>query len=286
MKPDCTFNHINIGSCKLDQIGGRNIHWIEAGTGPGVVLIHGSQAWAYAWRHQIKPLAKVGYRAIALDMPGSGFSDLSSAAHYSISALSCFLDDLLAELKIPKAVFVASSAGGLPVLDLAIHYPERVAGLVLSSTCGVPHDLPVLWKLRRWPLIGELMGLFLNESIVRSNLQEAFYDQSIITDEMVSAYLAPLRRKRAWRTILKLERSWDPSSVEEQIHRIRCPVLVIWGENDPWHPASMAHKFGRRIKGTQVEILPACGHLPHEERPDIFNHLLVSFLSKNAFEMN
>lgn len=280
MKPVCEFNHIDIGPCKLDQIGGRSRHLVEAGTGPAVVLIHGSQAWAYAWRHQIEPLAKAGYRAVALDMPGNGYSDISDTANYSISALSCFLGDLLDKLKVERAVFAASSAGGLPVLDFAIRCPERVAGLVLSSTCGVPHDLPALWKLIKWPLIGELMGFFLNKGIVRSNLQEAFYDQRLITDEMVSAYLAPLRRKMAWRTILKLERSWDPSFVEEQIHRIRCPVLVIWGENDPWHTVAMAHEFARRIKGTQVEMLPACGHLPHEERPDIFNHLLVSFNPK------
>lgn len=271
--------HEKIGHCRFDQISQRTIHLVDAGAGNSVVLIHGSQAWAYAWRYQIEPLAAADYRVIVPDLPGSGYSDLSHTADYSIAALSRFLGDLLDELKIGQAVFVASSAGGLPVLDFAIRFPERVAGLVLSSTCGVPHHLPVLWRLIRWPLVGELMGFFLNESIVRSNLQEAFYDRRLITDEIVSAYWGPLRRSGFWKTNLKLERSWNPSFVEEQIQSIRCPTLIIWGEDDPWHPVRMAHEFGRRIQGARVEILPACGHLPHEEQPEVFNRLLLGFLS-------
>jgi len=57
-------------------------------------------------------------------------------------------------------------------------------------------------------------------------------------------------------------------------------TLVAWGENDPYHPLTMAHEFGRRIRGAQVEILPDCGHLPHEERPDDFNRLALKFLAQ------
>lgn len=276
----CKFNHADIGACKLEMIAGRSIHWIEAGKGPAVVLIHGSQAWSYTWRYQIEALAAAGYRVIAADLPGSGYSDICSPAGYSISAQSRFLRDFLDVLRIQQATFVASSAGGLPVLDLAICYPERVTALVLASTCGVPHDLPVLWRLIKWPMIGELMGCFTNKNIVKSNLQEAFYDKSVVTNDMVLAYLDPLLRKGAWKTILKLERSWNPSFVEEQIQCIRCPTLVIWGENDPWHPVRMAHEFGQRIQRSRVEVLPDCGHLPHEEQPDTFNKLFVNFLSK------
>ena len=152
-----------------------------------MVLVHGSQAWAYTWRYQIEPLAAAGYRTIALDLPGSGYSDISIAADYSISALSRLLGDLLDTLKIQKAAFVASSAGGLPVLDFASRYPERVAALVLASTCGVPHNLPTLWRLIKVPMVGELMGLFINNGVVKSNLREAFDDKTAVTNEIVSA---------------------------------------------------------------------------------------------------
>lgn len=189
-----THKHEEIGTCRFAQVDGRNVHLVEVGSGFPIVLIHGSQSWAYSWRYQIDLLAKAGHRVIVPDLPGSGYSDLADGAEYSISALSCFIGDMLDELKIGKAVFAASSAGGLPVLDLAIRCPDRVAGLVLSSSCGVHHDLPTVWKLMSWPLVGELMGCFLNEGVVRSNLQEAFYSQGVVTNEMVTAIWQPVRR--------------------------------------------------------------------------------------------
>lgn len=257
-----------------------NIHLIEAGSGPAVVLIHGGQGWAYTWRYQIEPLAVADYRAIAPDLPGSGYSNLTGH-EASIEGLSGFLGDLLDALEIEQATFVASSAGGPPVLDFAIRHPERVAALVLASACGVPHREPLLWKLVRWPLLGEVMRLFLTPGRVRSNLRDMVYDETVITDQVVSAYYEPLHRPGAWAAQLRLERSWQPAWVEANIEQIKAPTLVMWGENDPYHPLTMAHEFGRRITGAEVIVLPACGHLPHEERPADFNRLALEFLRRH-----
>jgi len=246
-----------------------------------VVLIHGGQAWAYTWRHQFEPLAGAGYRVIAPDLPGSGYSDLPRDYDYSIEGLSAFLGGLLDTLEIEQAAFVASSAGGLPVLDFAIRHPERVTALVLASTCGVPHCEPFLWRLVRWPLVGEAMRLFLTPGLVRSNLQEMVYDETLITDEVVAAYYEPLRRSGAWAAQLRLERNWRPAWVEANLERITAPTLVVWGQDDPWHPLSMAREFGRRIARAEVVVLPACGHLPHEERPVDFNRLTLEFLAQH-----
>ena len=276
--------HADVGPCKYLAIDGLKIHLIEAGSGPTIVLVHGGQAWAYTWRYQIEPLVTADYRAIAPDLPGSGYSDLPCDYDYSIEGLSRFLGDLLDGLEIERAAFVANSAGGLPVLDLAIRRPERVTALVLTSTCGVPHKEPILWRLLRWPLLGEAMGLFVTAGMVRSNLRQAVYDDGLITDDVLSAYHEPLCRPGAWRANLKLERKWRPAWVEANLERIMAPTLVVWGHDDPWHPLSMAHEFGRRIDDTQVEILPECGHLPHEERPEEFNRLVLAFLAHHREE--
>lgn len=272
--------------CQTVAVGKLNIRCIEAGNGPAVVLVHGGQAWSYTWRHQIEPLAGVGYRVIAPDLPGSGYSDPSAGSgqalagrEVSIAGLSAFLGDLLDTLEIEQAAFVASSAGGLPVLDFAIRHPGRVTALALASTCGVPHTEPLLWRLVRWPLVGEAMRLFLTPGLVRSNLRDMVYDETLITDEVVSAYYEPLHRPGAWAAQLRLERSWQPGWVEANIEQISAPTLAVWGENDPYHPLTMAHEFGRRITGAQVVVLPECGHLPHEERPADFNRLLLEFLA-------
>jgi len=286
MSPDTALSHdhSHIGPCRMAEVNGLTIHLAEAGDGPAVVLVHGGQGWAYTWRHQLEPLADAGYRVIAPDLPGSGYSDLPRDYDYSIEGLSGFLGYLLDCLEIEQAAFVASSAGGLPVLDFAIRRPERVTTLVLASTCGVPHREPFLWRLVRWPLVGEAMRFFLTTGLVRSNLREMVYDGTLITDEVVAAYYEPLHRPGAWAAQLRLERSWRPTWVEANLERIAAPTLVVWGQDDPWHPLSMAHEFGQRITGAQVVILPECGHLPHEERPADFNRLVLEFLAHHQGE--
>jgi 4,5:9,10-diseco-3-hydroxy-5,9,17-trioxoandrosta-1(10),2-diene-4-oate hydrolase len=275
--PAC--HHADIGPCRFLTAKGLTIHLVEAGDGPALLLVHGGQGWAYTWRRQLGPLADAGYLAIAPDLPGSGYSDLVGH-EASIEGLSRFLGDLLDALEIERAAFVANSAGGLPVLDFALRRPERVAALVLASSCGAPHTEPVLWRLLRWPLLGEVMGLFVTAGMVRSNLRQMVYDESLIGDEVVTAYLEPLRRPGAWRANLKLERNWRPGWVEANLEQITAPTLVVWGQDDPWHPLSMAHEFGQRLADAQVEILPECGHLPHEERPADFDRLVLEFLAK------
>jgi 4,5:9,10-diseco-3-hydroxy-5,9,17-trioxoandrosta-1(10),2-diene-4-oate hydrolase len=273
-----TTHHAHVTPCRFVTVDRLQIHLLEIGRGPAVLLVHGGQAWAYTWRHQFKALANAGYRVIAPDLPGSGYSSLSGH-EASIEGLSTFLEGLLNALEVERTALIANSAGGLPVLDFAIRHPERVTALVLASTCGVPHQEPLLWRLLRWPLLGEAMGLLVTPWMVRANLRQMVYDETLITDDIVSAYHKPLRRPGAWRANLKLERNWRPAWVEANLEQITAPTLVVWGRDDPWHPLSMAYEFGQRIGSAQVEILPHCGHLPHEEQPDEFNQLAMAFLA-------
>lgn len=275
----CARKHPPIATCRRIEINGLNVHLVDAGSGSyPVVLVHGGQAWAFTWRHQLEPLAAAGYRAIAPDLPGSGYSDLPRDYDYSIEGLSRFLSSLLDALQIGRAAFIASSAGGPPVLDFAIRHPKRVAALILDSTCGVPHSEPFLWRLVRLPLVGEATKFLLTPGLVRDNLRQMVHDKTLITDDIVTGYYEPLHRPGAWQAQLKLERRWQPGWVEANLERITAPTLVVWGKDDPVHPLKMAHEFGRRIQRAQVEILPACGHLPHEECPERFNQLLHTFL--------
>ena len=278
-------NHPVCSPCRFLEVDARMVHILDSGQGKPVVLVHGSQAWGYTWRHQLPVLSGAGYRALAPDLPGSGYSDLSLAADLSVAGLSAFLERLLDNLEIQEAVFVASSAGGLPVLDLAIRHPERVLALVLASTCGVSHREPPLWRLSRWPLVGEAMGLFVGRPVVRRTLREMVYDPDLVTGDVVDAFLDPLRRPGAWPAILKLERGWDPTWVERHLERITAPTLLLWGQNDPYHALSMAHEFAARLSNSRLEMFPCCGHLPHEERVEDFSRVLIEFLATTPAEV-
>lgn len=274
-------DHTDVGSCRYETVNGLAVHVVDRGDGPAVVMVHGSQAWAYAWRYQIPLLSRHGYRAISLDLPGSGYSD-PMPGNIGIEELSGFLAATLDRLQVDQAFFVASSAGGLPVLDLAIRRPERINGLILSSACGVPHRLPWLWRAVRVPLAGEALRFFLTPGVIRANLHQAFYCKELVHDEMVAAYLTPLRRRGAWSAQVRMERNWRPAFVEGNLACITAPSLVVWGENDTWHPPAMAGEFKRRLAHAEVVTLPQCGHLPHEEKPDEFNEILLDWLGRHA----
>lgn len=273
--------HADIGHCRMIAVDGAPTHLVDEPGGHPIVLVHGSQAWAYSWRHQIRPFSAAGYRVVAPDLPGCGYSSLD-VPDASVPGLSRFLVSMLDALGIERASFVASSGGGLPVLDLAIRHPGRVGSLVLASTCGVPHRLPWLWRQVTRPIVGETLGLFLSRRLVCSTLREAVYDDSRITDEVVEQYYRPLHQKGAWLAQLRLERAAHPEWVEEHLRDISAPALVVWGEDDPWHPIGMAEEFRRRLQRARVRVIPRCGHLPHEEQPDKFNAVALQFLDERV----
>lgn len=273
--------HADIGRCGMITVAGSTTHLVDEPGGHPLVLVHGSQAWAYTWRHQIGPFSAAGYRVVVPDLPGCGYSS-TDVPDASIPGLSGFLAGLLDALEIERASFLASSGGGLPVLDLAIRHPDRVHSLVLSSTCGVPHRLPWLWRQVTRPVVGEAVGLLLSRRLVRSTLGDAVHDERRITDEVVDQYYRPLRRKGAWSAQLRLERASHPEWVEQHLGGISAPALLIWGEDDPWHPVGMAEELRRRLRHTRLQVIPDCGHLPHEEWPAIFNAAALQFLEEHT----
>src|SRR5512136_999686 len=97
-----THQHIDVGPCRFLTVRDQTSHLVDVGSGPAVVLVHGSPAWAYAWQYQLEPLTAAGYRANANDLPSSGHSALDGG-HYSVQGLSNFLGDLRNCLQIELA---------------------------------------------------------------------------------------------------------------------------------------------------------------------------------------
>jgi pimeloyl-ACP methyl ester carboxylesterase len=274
----CQNSHPNLGACQTLEVEGIPIHLISEGKGPLVLFVHGSQAWSYTWRYQVKPFAEAMYQVVAPDLPGNGYSAAPSHHDYSVAGNSRLIGQVLDGLQAQQVILVASSAGGLPVLDFTIRHPERVSALILLSACGVPHSLPGLWNLIRLPLVGEAARLFLSPPLIRKNLAEAFADPRKVTGYDVEAYLRPLLRPGSWMANLHTERSTDPTFVEQNLKSIRCPVLIVWGKEDAWHPVAMAETFHQQLPQAEVGIFSNCGHLPHEEHPACFNQSALKFL--------
>lgn len=128
---------------RIVRANGIDIAVREVGSGPAIVLLHGSPATAFSWRHQIRPLAAAGYRVIAPDLRGYGGSGVpKEVERYNTAHLTGDLAGLLDALDVERAVFVGHDWGGLLAWQMPLFHPDRVAGVIGVNTPFVPQ-----WKL-------------------------------------------------------------------------------------------------------------------------------------------
>ncbi len=188
-------------------------------------------------------------------------------------------------LGIERAALVGNSMGGATAAIVAATAPERVSRLVLIDAAGFnlePEARPAMVRVTTsWaaPVLGLLPGKRL---IVERSLREVFHDDALVTTERVSEYLAPvaaagqLRGDALARALARrrLARAWPRRSAA-----VQAPTLVIWGDDDRWIPLADADRFVAAHRGARARrCIPACGHMPQEEKPAEVARLLLEFL--------
>jgi pimeloyl-ACP methyl ester carboxylesterase len=256
------------------------VRFVRTGTGSPVVLIHGFGSSIYTWKGVIPALA-ARHDTIALDLPGFGESD--RPAGLSLDDLPRAVLGLMDRLGIERAALVGNSMGGATAAIVAATAPERVSRLVLLDAAGFnmePEARPLMVRLTTsWaaPVLGLLPGKRL---LVERSLRQVFHDDALVTQERVSEYLAPARRPGTFAALRSLGASLDAgrSRVAEVLGDITAPTLVVWGDDDRWIPLAHADRFVAGIAGARKLVIPACGHMPQEEKPAEVARLLLEFL--------
>ena len=123
--------------------------------------------------------------------------------------------------------------------------------------------------------------LFFSKWIVRQTLAEVYYHKDWISQEQVDAYYDRARTEHALKAQIDVVKAMKFSLVEPYVARIpqiKNKALIIWGRDDPWIPVECAYRFNREIRGSSLAIIPACGHMPQEEFPDVTARLINAFL--------
>ena len=261
-------------------VDGQRVRFVRAGTGPAVVLIHGFGSSIYTWKNVIPALA-ARHDVIALDLPG--FGESGRPEDLSLDAFPRAVIGLMDRLGIEQAALVGNSMGGATAAIVAATAPARASRLVLIDAAGFnlqPEARPAMVRLTTsWaaPLLGLLPGKRL---VVEHSLREVFHDDALVTAERVSEYLAPAQRPGTFAAMRSLGASLDASRsrVAETLGAIQAPTLVIWGDDDRWIPLADASRFVAGIHGARQVVVPACGHMPQEEKPAEVVRLLLEFL--------
>jgi len=263
------------------DLDGEQVHYVEAGTGEPLVLIHGFMAWSFTWRRNLEALAEHAH-VLALDLRGFGLSAKDAKRKHSlfdqVEVLRAFLD----AKGIGRSVLCGHSMGGEVAVRFALTYPDRVKALVLVSSSGyVYREKSPLERLALWlPSVGELFvrATVLNRRFAGRALRTAYRQSSAVTEADVEGYLLPARAPGAPGAFVCMVRDMDFGCTAQQIRNVTHRTLIIWGENDPWIPVQHGRKMAQDLKDSRLVVFADCGHVPPEEHPDEFNRVVSDFL--------
>ena len=265
-------------------LAGIPVHYVRAGQGPAILLIHGLGSSWLTWQLNIQPLVQAGYTVIALDLPGHGDSGKPADLDYHPAAAAELVHGFLHALDIPRAHLVGNSGGGLVAGLVALAHPEMVDRLVLVSAGGLGRE--VSWPLRlvSLPLAGELvyrLGLIDIYDIPKS----IFYRPPAFLDQVWPEIQRTNGRSGARRTALRAIRSsidlfgQKPERlILNRLNDLKAPLMTIWGEQDQIIPVSHAQALREILPDSLVYTIPECGHWPQMEHAERFNGLLIQFL--------
>jgi pimeloyl-ACP methyl ester carboxylesterase len=275
------------------NVDGARVHYQDFGdaAAPPMILIHGYTASVFVWRTAAPMLANAGFRVIAIDLIGFGFSDKPAWFDYTIGSQARMIERFMDTVGIGCAVMVGSSYGGAVAATLALDYPARVEKLVMVAAV-INDDVknhPLL-KLASVPGVGEIITPFLVDSGVfhrrRMRKTIAPANHALINDERVTGIQRPLRAADAHHSILATSRNWHAERIERDAHLISQPTLLIWGEEDHVIPPTNAQKLYDAVLHSRLVILKDCGHLPQEEKSETFCELVTEFCNDRKVGSN
>jgi pimeloyl-ACP methyl ester carboxylesterase len=228
-------------------------------------------------------LAGAGFRVIAPDLLGYGYSAKPRELDYTIASQASMVVKLLKQLGINRAVVVGSSYGGAVAATIALAHPELVEKLVLVG--AVTNNKPTRYLLMRLfgsPIIGDILSPLLvgSRRLLRLRMKRVYDRHSWPLDERrVQARHLPLRTAGTHRAIIRTVRRWDADRVSRDAHLISQPTLLLWGDNDREVPLTDGYKLQAEISRARLIVFRDCGHLPHEEYPQAFTKLVSEFCS-------
>jgi pimeloyl-ACP methyl ester carboxylesterase len=266
---------------KEATVYGMKIHYVEAGSGAAVVLLHGLGGSAQNWAFNTDALAQK-FRVIVPDQLGFGRSD-KPYTNYRVGTYVDFLDGFLKELKIERASLVGNSLGGWIAAAYTIAHPEKVERLVLVDAAGFapPPDFDMNSLAGLNPSTRE--GMKLLASLV-------FYNKQLFTSDLAIdlALKARLMAGDGY-TIHSLNESIArrEDMLDNRLSAIKQPTLIVWGRDDGLTPlAEYGERFKKEIKGSQLLVFEQCGHVPQIEKAVEFNAALLKFLSAPQAQTN
>lgn len=290
------------------EIDGASLYMIERGPidGPAVLLLHGFGGSTFSWRDNLDALADAGYRVVAFDRPPYGLADKNPALSYSTETYVSLTAGLMDALGIERATLVGHSAGGGVIAQFAVTHPTRVDALVfVAGAVRVPGDAAMadeadeetengrggqspfaaLFAIASRidpssPLAALTVRALVTPELLANTVRGNYYDQSLVTPEVIDGYTRQIRVTGWEGAFLKLltQPTGGAGLDFDAFAALDTPMLLIWGAEDAVVPLGAGQRLADFL-GVDLLIYPEVGHLPMEENVAQFNDDLLAFLS-------
>jgi len=275
------------------NLGDVRLHYVEAGEGPLVLLLHGFPQFWYQWRHQVPALVEAGFRVVAPDMRGYNLSDKPPGVRaYRVELLARDVERLILACRERTADVVGHDWGAIAAWIAAMRYPGRVGRLAILN---VPHPARFLeGLLSPMQLLRSSYTFFfqiprLPEGVIRAGdfalLRFVFRRDpvrpGVFISEDIERYIEAIARPGALTATLNYYRALlrKPGETRALLQRVEAPVLVIWGERDQFLSRRLAEPPHLWVPNlVRVKRLPDASHWVAEDRPLEVNTLLLDFL--------
>ena len=249
-----------------------------------VLLMHGIPTWGYLYHLIIPPLVQSGYRVLAPDFLGHGWSDRRDRFDRSFQDQARMITALLDALALESVDVVGHDTGGAVGLILAIEHPERVHRLVIcNSVCYDRFDddmldfgHPMRWKPRP---IEDLVAA------LEESLEAGLSNQRQLTAEFRQGIIAPWASEEGKLSLLRNASALNANQTMALVDRhgeIASPTLVLWAEDDPWQKLEDGRRLSQEIPGASFKTIPSASHWVQQDAPQAFTAAVLEFLETSS----
>jgi pimeloyl-ACP methyl ester carboxylesterase len=274
---------------------GYQVYYVQAGKNPDkppILLVHGFGASTDHWKKNVAGL-QAEFEVWAIDLLGFGRSTKADA-QYSADLWSNQLHDFIEQVIGRPVVIAGNSIGGYTALATNALFPGQTRGAILINPVGSFSDAPTQEPTALQKAMGSTMKFMLNQdwvswlifksvqnkSYIRKTLQKVYVNQAEVTDELVDDIYRPSCDPGAATTFARLFRSPKGEPTDSLLAKLQHPLLIIWGEKDPWIGDAKVRgaKFAKFYPGAESVYINA-GHCPHDDAPVVVNELIRSWMA-------
>ncbi len=270
----------NREASRFVQAGGLRWHVQVMGSGPVLLLVHGTGAATHSWRDLAPKLAR-HFTVVAPDLPGHGFTAMPPEAGMSLPGMAEGLTALLRVLEVQPVLVAGHSAGAAILARMCLDGVINPQGLISLNGAFLPLAVqffsPLAKLLSRVPVVPQVFAWHVADRKVVERLMNS--TGSTLDGRGMDLYARLMRRPGHASAALAMMANWDLRPVQQDLPRLAPKFLLIVGGNDRTIRPDDARRVAALVPGATIEIMDGLGHLAHEERPAEVAEIMRGFAS-------